>query len=75
MGKQILLPTKVKSEIMKEFSVNRNDLRRALIYERNSNRAKMLRAIALERGGVVYTGEKTSNQSNESKNPNLKIII
>lgn len=57
MTKQILLPAAVLREMREKFKVGRNDLRRALNYERNSDRAKMLRAAALERGGMIYTGE------------------
>lgn len=39
------------------FKVGRNVLRRALNYERNSDRAKALRAAALERGGLIYAGK------------------
>lgn len=41
-----------------KFKVGRNDLRRALNYERNSDRARMLRAAALKRGGLIFTGER-----------------
>ena len=50
MEKQILLPVIVLRELKDTFKVGRNDLRRALNYERNSRRAKMLRSAALERG-------------------------
>ena len=58
MTKQILLPASVLREMREKFKVGRNDLRRALNYERNSDRARMLRAAALERGGLIYTGER-----------------
>lgn len=58
MKKQILLPVSELREIREKFKVGRNDLRRALNYERNSDRARMLRAAALERGGLIYTGER-----------------
>lgn len=57
MEKQILLPVIVLRELKDTFKVGRNDLRRALNYERNSRRAKMLRSAALERGGLIYTKE------------------
>ncbi len=57
MKKQILLPTSVKSEMLKTFGIGRDQLRDALIFETNSQRAKMLRAAALERGGLIYTGK------------------
>lgn len=55
MEKQILLPIAVLRELKDTFKVGRNDLRRALNYERNSSRARMLRCAALERGGLIYT--------------------
>ena len=57
MEKQILLPMKVKQEMMRTFGVGRKVLGTALKYQNDSNNAKMLRAAALQRGGVVYTGE------------------
>lgn len=56
MTRQILLPASVLREMRETFKVGRNVLRRALNYERNSDRAKALRAAALERGGLIYTG-------------------
>lgn len=58
MRKQILLPPSVLRELRETFKVGRNDLRRALNYERNSTRANTLRKAALERGGLIYTGIK-----------------
>lgn len=58
MKKQILLPTAVLRELREAFDVGRNDLRRALNYERNSDRARMLRAAALQRGGLIYTNDQ-----------------
>lgn len=58
MTRQILLPASVLREMRETFKVGRNVLRRALNYERNSDRAKALRAAALERGGLIYTGEQ-----------------
>lgn len=57
MTRQILLPASVLREMRETFKVGRNVLRRALNYERNSDRAKSLRAAALERGGLIYTGK------------------
>lgn len=56
MKKQILLPTAVKRELRKAFKVHVVILDRALKYERNSKRDVMLRAAALLRGGLIYTG-------------------
>nr|DAY98582.1 MAG TPA: hypothetical protein [Caudoviricetes sp.] len=58
MRKQILLPRSVFRELHQTFKVHRVILSRALKYERNSKRDRMLRAAALERGGLIYTGER-----------------
>ncbi|WP_297416058.1 hypothetical protein [uncultured Alistipes sp.] len=58
MTRQILLPASVLREMRETFKVGRNVLRRALNYEHNSKRAKALRVAALERGGLIYTGER-----------------
>ena len=57
MEKQILLPMRVKQEMMRTFGVGRKVLGTALKYQNDSTNAKMLRAAALQRGGVVYTGK------------------
>lgn len=56
MEKQILLPPAVKREMLNTFKASRSELGRALTYKRNSSRAKVLRAAALQRGGLIYTG-------------------
>lgn len=56
MEKQILLPANVRREMAEQFKASRNEMRRALNYTINSKRAKMLRAAALQRGGLIYTG-------------------
>lgn len=61
MTKQILLPDSVKREMTETFSLGRNELQRALTYSRNSPRANMLRAAALDRGGLIYTGAHAPN--------------
>ncbi len=58
MEKQILLPGAVKREMEATFKVDRCTLGRALKFERNSRRDKMLRAAATERGGLLFTGER-----------------
>ena len=61
MAKQILLPTEVRTQIATTFKISRTALERALKYQGNSSRDRMLRAAALERGGVTYLGESASN--------------
>ncbi|WP_297624565.1 hypothetical protein [uncultured Rikenella sp.] len=58
MTRQILLPASVLREMRETFNVGRIVLRRALNYEHNSKRATALRVAALERGGLIYTGER-----------------
>lgn len=58
MEKQILLPASVRCELRRTFKVCPVVLNRALKYERNSKRDRMLRAAALERGGLIYTGKR-----------------
>ncbi len=61
MDRQILIPTQIRKELDAKFKCKRNELSRALAYERNSSRAKMLRIAALEAGGVIYTGAHAPN--------------
>lgn len=56
MKKQILLPAAARRELVVTFKSSRCELGRALTYAVNSKRAKMLRAAALQRGGLIYTG-------------------
>lgn len=60
MTKQILLPSDTLRELRETFKVHAVVLNRALKFERNSKRDKMLRAAALQRGGLVFTNESTS---------------
>lgn len=60
MAKQILLPTEVRTQIATTFKISRTALERALKYQGNSSRDRMLRAATLERGGVTYLGESVS---------------
>ncbi|MDE7133768.1 MAG: hypothetical protein K2N86_00600 [Rikenellaceae bacterium] len=66
MEKQILLPVKVKREMMHTFNVGRTRLGAALKYESNSPRAKMLRAAAIQRGGMIYTGQMVPKAQSQS---------
>lgn len=61
MEKQILLPPAVKREMLNTFKASRSELGRALTYKRNSSRAKALRAAALQRGRLIYTGVVAPN--------------
>lgn len=55
MNKQILLPAAIRRGMVLELQSSRNEMGRALTYAINSKRAKMLRAEALLRGGLIYT--------------------
>jgi len=58
--KQILLPTKVRAELKKTFKIaNYTVLRDYLTFKSNSGTAKVVRAAALQRGGLIYTGAPT----------------
>lgn len=56
MKKQILLPSQVFTQLHREFGVHRVVLNRALKFEHNSKRDRLLRVEALKRGGLIYTG-------------------
>ena len=58
MSKQIFIPTEVKKEMMQTFKTNKVTLWSALNFSTNSSFAKLLRAAALQRGGVVYGDDK-----------------
>lgn len=60
-AKQILLPTAVRMEMVRTFKITRTTLDRALKYNGNSARDNMLRAAALQRGGVIYLGVPAPN--------------
>lgn len=55
-NKMILLPPPIKKELAATFKVERHVLNDYLSYRVNSRRARMLRAAALQRGGLIYTG-------------------
>ena len=67
MKAQILLPPSVARELQETFKVAHNTLRRALNYELNSDRARMLRAAARARGGVMYTGKPVKTKELDIK--------
>lgn len=56
--KQIFLPVEVKKEIIKSFKTTKETLWSALNFKTDSNFARMLRAAAYERGGVLYPDPK-----------------
>lgn len=56
MKKQILLPPAVLRELRTTFRVHQVVLNRALKYQTNSSRDRLLRTAALRRGGLVYLG-------------------
>lgn len=60
--KQIFLPVEIKKEIIKTFKTTKETLWAALNYKTDSNFARMLRAAAFERGGVLYPDPKRSNR-------------
>ena len=56
MEKQILLPRKQATQLISEFQTDKVTMYRALTFQRNSSKAKVLRAAALQKGGLLYTG-------------------
>lgn len=56
MVRQILLPASVKTELKATFKTGHKALERALKFKINSGPARMLRAAALQRGGLIYDG-------------------
>lgn len=55
---EILLPTKEKLKLRQEFKVSRVTLWKSLNGKNNSEKAKMIRKAALERGGQIYEEQK-----------------
>jgi len=58
MEKEILIPTKDKKVLAKDFNTSRITVWSALKFKTNSGLADMIRAAALERGGKIYDGSK-----------------
>lgn len=58
--KQIFLPVEDKKEMIKSFKTTKETLWAALNFKTDSNFARMLRAAAYERGGVLYPDPKKS---------------
>lgn len=58
--KQIFLPVEIKKEIIKTFKTTKETLWAALTFKTDSNFARMLRAAAYQRGGVLYPDPKRS---------------
>lgn len=56
--KQIFLPVEKKKEMIKTFKTTKETLWAALNFKTDSNFARMLRAAAYERGGVLYPDPK-----------------
>ncbi len=64
--KHIVVPEGVRGDIMATFNTNAMAVSRALNFEINSNKARMLRAAAMERGGVLVDGGKAYVMSREA---------
>lgn len=59
-GKLVYLPVEIKKEMIKTFKTTKETLWAALNYKTDSDFARMLRAAAFERGGVLYPDPKRS---------------
>ena len=58
----ILIPSKTRHRIAEMLHVSTVNVSQALRYQRNSDRAKVIRKIALEMGGVEYIRKEVINQ-------------
>ena len=56
MKKQILTDNETKTFLMKVFGCSRQQVWRALNFERNSDKAQRIRILALKRGGKLTEG-------------------
>ena len=56
MKKQILTDNETKTFLMKAFGCSRQQVWRALNFERNSDKAQRIRILALKRGGKLTEG-------------------
>lgn len=56
MKKQILADNETKNFLMRAFKCSRMAVWRALNYERDTDQARRIRALALQRGGVISEG-------------------
>lgn len=56
MKKQILTDNETKTFLMKAFGCTRQQVWRALNFERNSDKARRIRQLALQRGGKLTEG-------------------
>lgn len=56
MKKQILTDNETKTFLMKAFGCSRQQVWRALNFERNSDKAQRIRRLALQRGGKLTEG-------------------
>ena len=60
MSKEILLPPRVMSELKTTFKVPSGTVMRNIMTgKNNSAKARTVRAAALQRGGLIYTGAPT----------------
>ena len=63
MGKEIILCNEKKKEIIDLFGYSRQTVWAALNFKTKSNKSRILRAAAIERGGVLIDGAKISNNA------------
>lgn len=83
MKKQILTDNETKTFLMKAFGCSRQQVWRALNFERNSEKAQRIRRLALQRGGKLTEGyvpqcETTHNTAartmEQTFGPRVKIV-
>ena len=81
MRKQILTDNETKSFLMKTFNCTRQAVWQALTFQRNSDQARRIRHLALQRGGKLTDGYapkcETSYEEGEKtmKNKLLYILL
>lgn len=56
--KQVFAPMEVRREIMQHFGVDNVAVTLAFRFQRNSNRSRAIRIMALELGGRIYDGSR-----------------
>lgn len=63
MKKRIVVDRGMISQISKDFKVTRQAVYKALTFDNDSDKARMLRKVAIERGGVEIKDPTSQKQS------------
>lgn len=73
--KQIFLPVEIKKEIIKTFKTTKETLWSALNFRTESSFARLLRAAAYERGGVLYPANRRPSEFETIFNTSEKTMV